>query len=103
MQPSSGTPCCARPRSRISRQLGAAGDVDLVDHRAHHPHPVPREEGHVERDLVDGAADPALADHTTGASSSSAARALESPTTAPTPAWPVPSMTTRSLPRATRS
>ena len=34
---------------------------------------------------------------TTGASSRAATRALERPTTAPTPAWPVPSIRTTSL------
>ena len=37
-------------------------DVDLVDHRAHHPHPVALEERVVEHDLVDRATHATLAD-----------------------------------------
>ena len=78
-------------------------DVDLVDHRTDGPgRHAPAKSAPLSTISSIGRPMPPSLTMMTGASSNAATRAFESPTTAPTPACPVPSTTTTSLSAAIR-
>ena len=89
-------PWRARPRSRVRARSGLAIEVDLVDDRAGDLHAVALEQRGVEHDLVDRPADAALGHDDRRRAEHRRDAAFDSPMTAPTPACPVPSMSSMS-------
>ncbi len=97
MQPISSIPCCARPWPSTSGRSGLASTFTLLTTA-----PSTRTRCRSNRAWLStissiGRPTPPSLTITTGASSISATRALDRPMTAPTPAWPVPSISTTSL------
>ena len=103
MQPSSSTSCCASPRASTSGRSGCDSTSTLLTTAPRTRAPWAANSAAFRTISSIGRPMPPSLTMMTGASSIPATFAFETPTTAPTPAWPVPSKTTTSLSRPIRS